>query len=67
MTDNDTLTLTPHHNDKLGILHCSVNYDGFIVVAGDVSDIADGEEVEFKRVEVTVTRHGDEYTFVRHH
>ena len=45
MTDNtDSLKLVPASHGKLGIIHCGVNREGFIAVAGDPRDIADGEK-----------------------
>ena len=66
-TENETITLTARHHDKLGSLHCGVTREGFIAVAGDISDIADGQEIDFERTHVTVKRLGEEYTFTRHH
>ena len=66
-SESESITLTAPHHDKLGSLHCGVTREGFVAVAGDVSDIADGEEIEFERVHVKVTRKGGEYTFTRHH
>ena len=65
-TQDESITLTSKHHDKLGILHCGVTRDGFVAVAGDTSNISDGEEIEFKRAHITVTRKGDEYTFTHH-
>lgn len=64
-TGNESITLTSAKHDKLGLLHCGVTREGFVAVAGDTSDIADGEKVEFERVHVTVVRKGDAYTFTR--
>lgn len=66
MTDNtDTLKLVPASHGKLGIIHCGVNREGFIAVAGDPRDIADGEEILFQRVAIKDQRQGSEYTFTR--
>lgn len=53
MTDNtDTLKLVPAEHGKLGVIHCGVTREGFIAVAGDPRDIADGEEILFQRVAI---------------
>ena len=65
MLDNDTLTLAPAHHDKLGIIHCGVTREGFIVVGGDPRDIEDGQEILFDRTGIRVRRQGSEYTFMR--
>lgn len=62
---DDTLTLNPHQYGKLGLLHCGVTHSGFVAVAGDTADIADGQTVTFGRTHVMVTRQGDNYTFMR--
>ena len=62
---NESITLTATHHDKLGLLHCGVTREGFIAVAGDTANIADGEEIKFERTRVAVTRKGGEYTFTR--
>jgi hypothetical protein len=61
----ETITLTPHHYGKLGLIHCGVTYEGFIAVAGDTRDIADGQEILFERTGVLARRKGGEYTFTR--
>jgi len=66
-TQDETLTLHSRHHDKIGVLHCGVTCEGFVAVAGDTSNIADGEEIEFERAHITVKRKGDDYTFIRHH
>ncbi|MGD2137735.1 MAG: hypothetical protein PVJ66_04335 [Gammaproteobacteria bacterium] len=67
MADDDkTLTLEAKRHDKLGSLHCGVTREGFVSVGGDVASIADGEQVDFERLRVSVTRQGGEYTFTRH-
>ncbi|MEN8108229.1 MAG: hypothetical protein ABFS22_09505 [Pseudomonadota bacterium] len=65
-TSNESITLTPTHHDKLGLLHCGVTREGFVAVAGDTADITDGEAVEFERTHVTVKRTGSDYTFTHH-
>jgi hypothetical protein len=65
MSDNNTLMLHPLQHDKIGIIHCGVTRDGFVVVAGDTHDIADDQELTFKRAHIKVMRHGDDYTFAR--
>lgn len=62
-----TLTLNPHTYNKLGIIHCGVTHEGFVVVAGDPRDIADGQEILFERVGIKVRRDGVQYTFTRVH
>lgn len=62
---DDILTLNPHQYGKLGLMHCGVTHSGFVAVAGDTADIADGQTLTFARVRVRVTRKGDEYTFLR--
>lgn len=62
---DDTITLAPKQHDKLGILHCGVTREGFIAVAGDPRDIADGEEIVFEKVKVKVRRKRSEYTFAK--
>lgn len=63
--DSDTLTLSPRHYDKLGLIHCGVTREGFIAVAGDPRDIADGEEIIFEKVGVKAKRNGSEYIFTK--
>lgn len=65
MSKENTLTLTHSKHDKLGILHCGVTREGFIVVAGDPRNIADGEEILFEKFNVKAKRQGDEYTFTK--
>jgi len=60
-----TLTLEPARHGKLGIIHCGVTREGFIAVAGDPRDIADGQELVFERVGIKATRQGSKYTFTR--
>lgn len=62
---DDTLTLTPHNYGKIGIVHCGVTYEGFVVVAGDPRNIADGQEILFERAGIKVKRSGGEYTFAK--
>ena len=45
MSSDDSITLGPREHDKLGIYHCGVTRDGFISVAGDPRNIADGESI----------------------
>jgi len=61
----DSLALSARHYDKLGALHCGVIREGRITVAGEIADIADGEEVVMRRGNVKVVRKGDEYTFAK--
>jgi hypothetical protein len=61
----ESITLHAPEHDKLGLIHCGVTREGFVAVAGETHDIADGETVKVNRVSVTVTRHGDEYTFTK--
>jgi hypothetical protein len=60
---DEPLTLEPKHYDKFGQVHCGVTREGFISVAGDVRDIADGEEILFERAGIKAKRKGSEYTF----
>ncbi|HHC72744.1 MAG TPA: hypothetical protein ENK54_07580 [Thiotrichales bacterium] len=62
MSDN-TLTLTPHNNGKLGVVHVGVTTDGVVYVAGERAVLADGESTTFSRSGVTVTRRGEEFHF----
>jgi hypothetical protein len=62
---SESLTLHIPEHGKLGLLHCGVTREGFVSVAGETHDIADGETVQISRVPVRVTRRGDEYTFTR--
>ena len=62
---SETLTLTPHHNGKLGVVHIAVTEDHTLYVAGERAQVADGEEKTFARTGITVRRSGDEYTFSR--
>jgi hypothetical protein len=61
----ETITLHATEHDKLGVTHCGVAREGFVSVAGETHDLADGETIEIKRVKVRVTRTGDEYTFTK--
>lgn len=63
--DAETLTLGPRTHDKIGIVHCGVTRDGFIVVGGQPKNIQDNEEIVFDRVHIKAERHGSEYTFSR--
>jgi hypothetical protein len=63
--ENDTLVLEPKQHDKLGIYHCGVTREGFIAVAGEPKNIADGEEITFTRSGIKASRSGSEYTFSR--
>lgn len=60
-----TITLNPHTYGKLGVIHCGVTHEGFIAVAGDPRDIADGQEILFERVGVKARRNGSDYVFTR--
>jgi hypothetical protein len=57
--------LTPRHNGKAGVYYCGVTREGFIAVAGEPRDIADGEEILFDRSDIKVSRNGSEYMFSR--
>ncbi|MCG6937914.1 MAG: hypothetical protein LJE83_07035 [Gammaproteobacteria bacterium] len=63
MPSNESITLTAPEHDKLGIIHCGVTREGFIAVAGEPRDIADGESIFFERAGITAKRNGGEYTF----
>ena len=62
---DDSIMLTPRHNGKIGVHYCGVTRDGFIAVAGEPRDIADGEEILFDRSGIRVSRDGSEYLFSR--
>jgi hypothetical protein len=63
MSENETLTLSAPAHDKLGIIHCGVTREGFIVVGGEPRNIQDGQEIQFDRTHIKAERHGSEYTF----
>ncbi len=60
---SDTLTLTPHHNGKLGVVHVAVTQDHTVYVAGERAHLNDGDEITLERSGIRVRRQGDEYTF----
>lgn len=62
---SESLTLHVPSHDKLGMIHVGVTREGFISVAGEVHDIADGETVTIRRVPVIVKRAGEAYEFSR--
>jgi hypothetical protein len=62
---SDTITLEPTLYGKIGINHCGVTREGFIAVAGDPRNIADGEEIIFERSGIKAVRKGSVYTFSR--
>ena len=62
---DDSIILTPRHNGKLGVYYCGVTREGFIAVAGEPRDIADGEEITFGRSGIKANRNGSEYMFSR--
>lgn len=57
----ESITLSPPEHDKIGVIHCGVTCEGFVSVAGETHDIADGDTVKIYRVKITVTRKGDEW------
>ncbi len=59
----ETLTLTPHHNGKLGVVHVAVTEDHTLYVGGERTRVEDGEEKVLERTGITVRRNGDEYVF----
>ncbi len=65
MSTEDSITLEPRKYGKLGVVHCGVTREGFIAVAGDPRDIADGEEIIFDKAKVSASRKGSSYTFTR--
>jgi hypothetical protein len=65
MSSEESITLEPRQHDKLGVFHCGVTREGFIAVAGDPRNIADGESIFFERTGITASRNGSEYTFSR--
>ena len=62
---SESISLSPRHYDKLGVIHCGVIREGRVTVAGEIADIADGQELHMQRGNVKVTRKGDEYTFTK--
>jgi hypothetical protein len=64
-SEENSITLGPLENGKLGISHCDVTKDGYITVVGEQKYIADGEKVSFDRVSINASRKGDVYTFVK--
>jgi len=62
---DDTIMLTPRHNGKVGVYFCGVTREGFIAVAGEPRNIADGEEIMFDRSGIKVSRDASEYMFSR--
>ncbi|MDT8283475.1 MAG: hypothetical protein RQ982_11800 [Gammaproteobacteria bacterium] len=65
MSSDNSITLTVPQQSKLGVYHCEVTRSGFIAVAGEPRDIADGESIVFQRSGITAKRAGDQYTFSR--
>ena len=63
MSSGESITLAPRTHDKLGTYHCDVTREGFIAVAGEPRDIADGEEIVFERSGIRASRKGEEDTF----
>lgn len=61
----ETITLAPKFHDKLGVVHCGVVREGFVVVGGEPRELEDGEAFVFERVRIHVKRAGSEYTFTR--
>ena len=61
----DTIMLTPRHHGKIGVYYCGVTREGFVAVAGEPRDIADGEEILFDRSGIRVSRDASEYMFSR--
>ena len=59
----ESVTLHPRQHGKLGRLHVGVTREGFVSVAGEVHDIADGETVNIERAPVSVRRTEGEYLF----
>jgi len=65
MSSDESITLTVPQQSKLGVLHCEVPRSGFISVAGEPREIADGESIVLKRSGVKAKRAGDQYIFSR--
>ena len=65
MSSDESITLGPREHDKLGVSHCGVTREGFIAVAGEPKNIADGEEIVFERPGIKAVRKGSEYTFIK--
>ena len=64
-SEDNTITLGPRETGKLGISHCGVTRDGFIVVVGEQRDITDGKTITFDRVGITASRLANVYTFAK--
>ena len=65
MAADESITLGPREHGKLGVYHVGVTREGFIAVAGEPRDIADGEEIAFERSGIKASRKGSEYTFAK--
>ena len=65
MSSDEPITLAPLTHGKIGIYHCGVTREGFVAVAGDTQDLADGNSFLFVRFGITAKRSGSEYTFSR--
>ena len=65
MSSDEPITLAPRNHGKVGIYHCGVTREGFVAVAGDIQDLADGKSYLFERCGITAKRKGSEYTFSR--
>lgn len=65
MSSDESITLAPLRHAKVGIYHCGVTREGFVAVAGDTQDLADGKSFLFVRSGITAKRSGSEYTFSR--
>ena len=60
MSSDESITLGPREHGKPGIYHCGVTREGFIAVAGEPSNIDDGEEISFERSGIKAARKGSE-------
>ena len=65
MASENTITLGPREQSKLGISHCGVTCEGLISVVGEQRNIADGEAFTFDKVGITASRAAEVYTFVK--
>ena len=45
----ETITLTLHNFARLGTIHRGVGHEGFVAVAGDPRNIADGQDILVER------------------
>jgi glutamine amidotransferase PdxT len=63
----ESITWGAPEHEKAGVVLSGVTREGFIAVADEIHDNADGEKVKINLVDVTVTRNGEKYTSRRKH